>query len=57
MVQAPALDGQFLDLLPFCQNGRAEVDVSGHEVAEALVIAVVVVLLDKGGDGRLELAH
>ena len=58
MVQAPALDGQFLDLLPFCQNGRPapEVDVSGCEVAEALVIAVVVVMLDKGGDGCLKLA-
>ena len=51
-------DGQFLDLLPFCQYGRAapEVDVSGCEVAEALVIAVVVVMLDKGCDGGLEFA-
>ncbi len=58
MVQAPALDGQFLDLLPFCQDGWAasEVDVSGCDVAEALVIAVVVVMLDKGRDGRLEFA-
>ena len=58
MVQAPALDGQFLGLLPFCQEGRSapEVDVSGCEVAEALVIAVVVVMLDKGRDGRLEFA-
>ena len=56
MVQAPALDGQFLDLLPFCQDGRPtpEVDVSGREVAKALVIAVVVVMNDKGGDGCLK---
>ena len=52
MVQAPALDGQFLDLLPFCQDNRAapEVDISRREVAEALVIAVVVVMLDKVSD-------
>ena len=58
MDQAPVLDGQFLDLLPFCQDNRAapEVDISGREVAEALVIAVVVVMLDKGRDGRLEFA-
>ncbi len=58
MVQAPVLDGQFPDLLPFCQDGRAasEVDVSGREIAKALVIAVVVVMIDEGRDGRLKLA-
>ena len=56
MDQAPVLDGQFLDLLPFCQDGRpaSEVDVSGREVAKALGIAVVVVMIDKGGDGCLK---
>jgi hypothetical protein len=58
MVQAPVLDSRFLDLLPFCQDGGAapEADVSGCEVAEALVRAVVVVMFDKGCDGRLESA-
>ena len=58
MDQAPGLDGQCLDLLPFCQDCRAAsaVDISGREVAEAFVIAVIVVMLDKGRDGRLEIA-
>lgn len=58
MDQAPVLDGQFLDFLSFCEDSRAapEVDVSRGEIAEALVIAVVVVMLDKGRDGRLEFA-
>ena len=34
----------------------AEVDVSGGQVAEALVVAVVVVVVDEGADGGLELA-
>jgi hypothetical protein len=34
--------------------GPAEVDVGGCEVAEALVVAVVVVVLDEGGDRLLE---
>lgn len=55
MDQAPALHGSLLDLLLFCQKGRAapEVDVRRREVAEALAIAVVG-LLDNGYDGRLE---
>ena len=58
MDQAPGLDGECLGLLPFCQDGRAPsaADISRGEVAEALVIAVVVVRLDKGRDGRLEIA-
>jgi hypothetical protein len=51
VAQVPALDGQFLDLFPFCENFWfvPEVDVSWRQVTEALVIAVVVVMLDKGG--------
>ena len=37
-------------------RAASEVDISGREIAEALVIAVVVVMLDKGRDGRLEFA-
>jgi len=34
----------------------AEVDVGGGEVAEALVVALVVVVLDEGGDRLFESA-
>jgi hypothetical protein len=58
MDQAPVLDCQFFDLLPFCEDRRAtpEVDVSGRQVAEALVIPVVVVVIDEGDDCGLKLA-
>jgi hypothetical protein len=48
------------DLLPFAfeEDGLAapEVDVSRSEFVEALVIAVMVVVLDEGGDLELEIA-
>ncbi len=45
MLQAPVFDGQAFDFLPFKQGGLAapEVDVGGGEIAEALVIALVIV--------------
>ena len=53
MVQAVVLDGQFLDRLPFCQDCRAAsvADISGREIAEALVMAVIVVMLDPAQQG------
>ena len=56
MGQAAVSDGQFLDLLPFGQDGSAsaEVDVCGGEVAQVSVVAMVVVVGDEGGDGDLE---
>jgi hypothetical protein len=44
MAQAAASDGEFLDLLPGLKDGgaAAEVDVDGSQVAEALVVAVVI---------------
>ena len=58
MDQAPVLDGQFLDLLPSCQDCRAasKVDVGGCQIAEAFVVSVVVVMIDEGGDGGLKFA-
>ena len=58
MVQAAVLDGLLFDAPPFSQDGFAapEVDVSRGQVADALVVAVVVVVLDEGGDGSLKLA-
>ena len=58
MDQAPVLDCQFLDLFPCCQDCRAapEVGVGGCQIADALVAALVVVVLDEGGDGDLKFA-
>jgi hypothetical protein len=58
MAQAAVSDGQVLDLVPRLEDGLAavEVDVGGSQVAEALVVATVVVVIDEGGDGGLELA-
>jgi len=57
MDQAPVLNGLCFDLLPFCQDCWAgpEVDVGGCQIAEAFVISAMVVVLDKGGYGRLKL--
>ena len=52
MVQAAILDGQFLDLLPpFDDCGvTPEVGIGGCNVADALVVAVVVVMVDEFAD-------
>ncbi len=52
MLQAPMFDGLAFDLLPFDQDGLAapEVDVRGGEVAQALVIAAMIVMGDEGID-------
>ncbi len=53
MVQAAVLDGLVFDASPFGPNGFAtpEVDVSRGQVADALMVATVVVVVDEGGDG------
>ena len=58
MLQAAFLDCLFLDLLPFSQNGfvTPEVEVSGRDVFQALVVALVVVILDEGPDLAFEIA-
>ena len=49
VLQAPVFDSLAFDLLAFQQNdvARSEVDVSGREITQALVIAEVIVVLDK----------
>ncbi len=44
-LQVPVFDGLAFDFLPFKQGGLAapEVDVGGGKIAEALVIALVIV--------------
>ena len=52
MLQASLLDCLFLDLFPFSKNGfgTLEVNVRGSDVVQALVIAVIVVVIDKDTD-------
>ena len=56
MVQAAVLDGQFFDpVSPFDDGGvAAEVGVGGRDVAEALVVAVVVIVIDESTDLAFE---
>ena len=56
VVQAAFLDGLLFNAPPFSQNGFAapEIDVSRGQVADALVVAVAVVVIDEGGDGGFE---
>jgi hypothetical protein len=53
MVQAAILDGLVFDAPPFSQDGfsATKVDVGRCQVADALVVAVVVVVFDECGDG------
>ena len=52
MQQAALLDGFGFDLLSRFQDGfgPAEIDVGGREVAQALVVAVMVVVVDEVAD-------
>lgn len=58
VVQAAVLDGLLFDASPFSQDGftATEVDVSRGEVSDALVVAVVVVVIDESGNGCFEFA-
>ena len=52
MLQAAALDRHFLDLFPFSDDGfvTSKIDGSGCDVAQALVVALGVVIVDEGVD-------
>ena len=58
MAQASVSNGEFLDLVPGLEDGcaTAEVDVGEGQVAEALGVAAVVVVVDEVGDGGLEVS-
>jgi hypothetical protein len=58
-LQAPMFDGPSFDPFSFQQDGLAapEVNVDRREVAQALVVAVVVVVADKGLDLVLQIAR
>ena len=50
MLQVALSDRLFLDLFPFSENGfiAAKVDVGGRVVVDALVVALMIVMIDKG---------
>ena len=58
MLQAALSDCLFLDPFPFSQDGfvPAEVNVSRCDVAQALVVALVVIVIDEGLDLTFEIA-
>ena len=57
MLQAALLDCPFLDPFPFSENGfvATEVDVGRCDVVQALVVALVVVVIDEGPDLAFEI--
>ncbi len=59
MVQAAVLDSQFLDFFsPFDDRGvTPEVGVSGCDVADALVVTLVVVMIDEDADLVFQIAR
>ncbi len=59
MRQAPGFDGLSFDPFSLFQNGLAssEVDVSGREVLQALVVATVIATLDEGVNLLREIAR
>ena len=56
MLQATLSGRLFLDLFPFSENGfiAAKVDVGGCDVVQALVVALVIVVVDEGFDLSFE---
>ena len=58
MAQAPLEHGFAFDLLSLFQYLliAPEVDIGGRQVAEALVVALVVVMFDEGTDLALEIS-
>ena len=56
MVQATVLDGLVFDAPPFSQDGFAapEVDVRRGQVANTLMVTVVVIMVDEGSDSGLQ---
>jgi hypothetical protein len=58
MVQAAVLDGLLFDASPFGQDGftATEVYIGGCQVADALEVSAVVVVIDEGGNGSFKFA-
>ena len=58
MLQAAFLDRQFLDFLPFSDDGFAtpEVNIGWRHVVEALMVSPVVVIFNESPDLLLQIA-
>ena len=56
MMQAPCFDGLSLDPFPLFQDGltTTEVNISWGQVVDALVIAMIVVMIHRGFDAGLK---
>jgi len=56
VLQAPVLDGLSFDHIPLQQDGLAapKVDIGGREVAQALMLAQVIIVFDKSTDPGFE---
>ena len=59
MLQAAVLDGVAFDPFSFHQDGlpALEVDIGRREIFQALVIALVVVVMDEPADAGFEIAR
>ena len=59
MVQAAFLDGQFLDLFPPLDDDgiTPEVGICGRDSVEALMVAVIIVMIDEVADLHLEITR
>jgi hypothetical protein len=59
VLQAPLVDGFSFDPFSFQQDCLTppEIDIGGREVAQALVVTTVIVLLDKGLDLSLKVTR
>ncbi len=58
MLQPTFSDCLFLDLLSHLQNSRtaAVIDVGGRQVGQALVVAMIVIVVDEGADLPFQIA-
>ena len=59
MVQAAFLDGQFLDLFSPLDDDSItpEVGICGRDIVEALMVAVIIVMIDEVADLHLEITR
>ena len=58
VLQATLSNSLSFDFFSCCQNGRpaSEINVSRGEIVDTLVVAVVIVVIDKGGELGFEIA-
>lgn len=59
MAQASLLDGLTLDLFPLTQDLRRAsiIGIGKRNITDALIVAVVIVMLDEGGDNLDEYGY